>query len=334
VFIYFETIAANAGGNFLTKIDEALRNSRHFILIATPHSLSSDTVKMEYENFHMFVHQKDKKNRKFIIFEGNNFNEDALPLIFRNTDRVNKPEDLITGLIDVKYLNKKYDEKLQLAKEEDKNKIIKLQQEIKKLENKLHTISVESKFSYKLIEDAKKSGYEQAKNEIDTLKNELKTAKQELSAIENQLKTSNTDEKVKNLNADLENKNKQISKLQTQLKQIEAEDNKKNTRIKTLNGKITSLEKDLFSLKQQLKREKNEKIDSLRNKLTTTENTLKKTLSEKEKDYTELNKKFTLINQDINSKIKKETTKKLSIILPIVFVLFIIILFVWSPWKV
>ena len=64
VFIYYETIAPNAGENFWVKINKALENSRHFVLVATPDAMNSDTVRTERDTFYGVIHKKDPKNRR------------------------------------------------------------------------------------------------------------------------------------------------------------------------------------------------------------------------------------------------------------------------------
>ena len=267
VFIYYESIAANAGTDFLTKINNALQTSQHFVLIATPESLVSDTVKMEYENFHLYVHQKDKKNRKFIIFEGKGFKVSDLQLIFRNTDRVNNPEDLITGLIDIDYLNKRYEEQQKLVKQKLKKEVDDLHQKIKHLEAEIQKSKTQAEVSFRFIEEAKESGYEQAKTEIEQLKKKITQKENEIKLLK-AISTENNDNQIKDLQNELKTKKAELTKTKNDFDNKNKENTEKQKKIELLQSQLKQSNENIILLEKGAGENDNKLIKQLKENLT------------------------------------------------------------------
>ena len=238
VFFYIDSIAPNAGGEFLDKIEKALHTSRHFVLICSPEAMQSDTVKMEYQNFYMYVHQKDKKNRKFIIYEAQGFDIEILPIIHRHTDRPNNSNDLVEGLVDIKYLNKRFEQEQIERKKREQKELEDLREEVKTLSELLKQQQEKGAeaMSFKLIEEAREAGYEKGKTEKEV---ELKKAQRQLKNIKNEL------DKARNELTRLQKKsNSENEQLQNQLQQ----------EISDLKEQTSKAQKELATLQEKLKK--------------------------------------------------------------------------------
>lgn len=81
VFYSKEDLALHAGTSFVSKINEALRNSKHFALYCTPEAIASQYVRHECELFYGKHIEGGKQNRIFIL-KGSNFSEDLLKTVY------------------------------------------------------------------------------------------------------------------------------------------------------------------------------------------------------------------------------------------------------------
>jgi len=252
VFVYFETIAENVGNSWQSKISNALERSRHFVLVCTPEAMKSENVKDEYENFFNQIHRKNCK-RKFIIFEGTNFSENLLDMLYRNKDRATDLNELVKGLLDIKYLNARYLQKIKDEENFSQQTIQDLQNEIKILNDKLKNTenkqTTENSFSIKLIKEAEEAGYNKAieanKLKIKDLENKIA---EQLKIIDNINKT----------NSETNNINKNVS-LSENIQKL----NVLNTRIEVFKKTLDIKDKEINSLNEQLKNLKKELDSSL-----------------------------------------------------------------------
>jgi len=69
VFLSDEALKAYAGMSFLDKINAALRQSQHFLLLCTTNAVESPWVKLECETFFTRFHLPAPQQRRFFIFE-------------------------------------------------------------------------------------------------------------------------------------------------------------------------------------------------------------------------------------------------------------------------
>jgi hypothetical protein len=143
VFLSDESLKINVGQSFFEKIQYALQNSKHFVLICTPNSMDSEWVKTEYETFYNEFCIEKKDNRKLIILKSQGFKLNQVPLLLRRLQFADKVQQIIEALIDsnskIKELERKaLEEKLREEQEEFERKALeeKLRKEQEELERK------------------------------------------------------------------------------------------------------------------------------------------------------------------------------------------------------
>jgi hypothetical protein len=98
VFFSEESLKYEAGISFFEKIEKALLSSKHFLLLSTQNSVSSEWVKVEYETFFNECYIADPSKRKFFVFKGNDFNIDNTPHFLRRLQFVDDIESLVLTL--------------------------------------------------------------------------------------------------------------------------------------------------------------------------------------------------------------------------------------------
>ena len=67
IFLSGEALKTTIGSSFFEKIEYALVNSEHFILLSSPSSMDSEWVKTEYETFYNEYFIPSKGERKLLI---------------------------------------------------------------------------------------------------------------------------------------------------------------------------------------------------------------------------------------------------------------------------
>lgn len=93
VFLSDEALKAYAGMSFLDKINTALRQSQHFLLLCTPNAVESHWVKLECETFFTHFHLPAAQQRRFFIFERGG--KKSLAEVYRNVQTLEELPHLI-----------------------------------------------------------------------------------------------------------------------------------------------------------------------------------------------------------------------------------------------
>lgn len=100
VFISDEDLQNTVGFSFLDKIDFALGNSQHLLLLASQNSLDSVYVRDEYQAFYNDCHVKNPEKRLLIVYQlDHNLEIRSLPRILRNKQIASKPEQIVATLV-------------------------------------------------------------------------------------------------------------------------------------------------------------------------------------------------------------------------------------------
>ncbi|MCC5944933.1 MAG: toll/interleukin-1 receptor domain-containing protein [Bernardetiaceae bacterium] len=94
VFFSNEDLKNHAGKNFITKINEALKTARHFLLLATPNSVVSPYVHYECEEF-LRIYIESRKERRIFILKGEGFTLDLLKKVDFETIQTTEKEDIV-----------------------------------------------------------------------------------------------------------------------------------------------------------------------------------------------------------------------------------------------
>ncbi len=164
VFMSNEALKWDVGKSFFEKIEFALKNSKHFILLCTPNSMESEWVKTEYETFYNEFFIKDKKNRTLIVYKGKGFDPEDVPLFLRRLQFANNIDEILNTLNQNNESNF-YDEKVRIENEEKliKEKRLREQEE---LERK----AIEEKRKFQDAERAKKETIEHKRREEEKRK--------------------------------------------------------------------------------------------------------------------------------------------------------------------
>jgi len=98
VFFSADDLRLRGGHNFGDVIEQALHQSRHFLLFCSPNAMASDWVKLEHDTFFHNYHIPQKQERGFYIAEGPDFQPDLVPTFYRRIQRTQVPEDLLHAL--------------------------------------------------------------------------------------------------------------------------------------------------------------------------------------------------------------------------------------------
>src|ERR1043166_3573333 len=98
VFWSDETLRASAGRNFVATIQEALVNSKDFVLFWSENAANSSWVEEEYQAFYSQCYMRDKRMRRLLVVHDSPSNEQALPTFLRQLQAVRSLDDLVTTL--------------------------------------------------------------------------------------------------------------------------------------------------------------------------------------------------------------------------------------------
>jgi len=99
VFVSDEDLQNTVGFNFLDKIDNAIVNSQHLVLLASTNAFNSVYVQDEYQAFYNDCHVKNPKNRLLIVYKLDNFQIAELPRILRNKQIATHPEQIVKTIL-------------------------------------------------------------------------------------------------------------------------------------------------------------------------------------------------------------------------------------------
>jgi hypothetical protein len=100
VFMSSEVMKANIGNSFFEKIDYALQNSQHFVLLCTPNAMRSEWVKTEYETFYNEYFIKNKANRKFLLLKGRYYDISVVPTLFKRLQFAETTQQILTVFLE------------------------------------------------------------------------------------------------------------------------------------------------------------------------------------------------------------------------------------------
>jgi len=100
-----ETLKQNVGKSFFRVIQDALMNSKNFILLWTKNASESSWVRLEYEAFFEHCHLNDTQNRRFVIYEGKHFYSE-IPLFLKSIQTTQSLHEIIfiAGGVDIRSL--------------------------------------------------------------------------------------------------------------------------------------------------------------------------------------------------------------------------------------
>jgi len=99
VFVSDEDLQNSVGFNYLDKIDFALDNSQHLILLSSDNAINSVHVRDEYQAFYNDFHAKNPKNRLLIVYKLDDFSIDKLPRILKTKQIANNSEQIVLTLV-------------------------------------------------------------------------------------------------------------------------------------------------------------------------------------------------------------------------------------------
>jgi TIR domain len=176
VFWSDETLKQNIGQSFVSVIQNALTQSRHFVLICTPNSLQSNWVREEYEIFLSESYIPSGRKRRLVIFEGMSFRRSDLPTMLRNIQSTSSVKEIVSilGGVDIQALkkeNKELREKIQIA-----------YNEIDKLKNEF-TISINENHTLKQTVQAYNTKITELEDTNSILKREHRNQEQKLNIV-------------------------------------------------------------------------------------------------------------------------------------------------------
>lgn len=114
VFLSDEALKVNTGTSFFEKIEQALKNSQHFILLSSVSSMTAEWVKIEYETFFNEYYIKNKKERRFFILKSKNFSVALVPGLLKRLQFANTPKEILATFIrDKRFQDKQAEKKRQ-----------------------------------------------------------------------------------------------------------------------------------------------------------------------------------------------------------------------------
>ena len=170
------TLKEKVGNNWFDIIQHAVVNSRHFILVCTQNSMSSEFVKVEYQTFHNLCSLKSKGQRLLILKMDRNFKISSLPPFLQNLHAATSDEEIIKKLggsnleelkLKIKELKETIEElekkNIELSKENEelkkKNQILFNENEILKKSTKTNPVKSEPNNQNKILTDNQKKVY-------------------------------------------------------------------------------------------------------------------------------------------------------------------------------
>jgi hypothetical protein len=98
VFFFKESLKGEIGRYFDQAIENALEQSKDFLLICTPNAMKSEWVEAEYRTFFNEFYMKNRKERRLIILEGKGFDISSIPLMMRRL-QIAKSIDVIIKIL-------------------------------------------------------------------------------------------------------------------------------------------------------------------------------------------------------------------------------------------
>jgi formylglycine-generating enzyme required for sulfatase activity len=100
IFFTGDSATIKAGVSFMNFIDDALEQSKNFLLFCTPNAMKSNHVIEEYSIFYENYFFNDRENRAFIIYEGTNFDLNLLKARYRRLQTAKVVNEVIDALVD------------------------------------------------------------------------------------------------------------------------------------------------------------------------------------------------------------------------------------------
>ncbi len=99
VFFSDDELKKSVGQGFLDKIEEALKNTQHFVLFCTPDAMESKWVRKEYGAFYQskFIHNEE--THRLFILKGEHFLYQLLPLMLNDIQACDSPQEILDRLI-------------------------------------------------------------------------------------------------------------------------------------------------------------------------------------------------------------------------------------------
>jgi uncharacterized protein (TIGR02145 family) len=118
VFLSDEALKIDIGTSFSDKIQYALYNSRHLVLLCTPDAMQSNYVKIETDAFfNQFFIKSQVGQRRLIILKGKGFEMEQLPLFYKSLQLAESVEQIIDALVNKTIIEQKEIEKNQQDEE-------------------------------------------------------------------------------------------------------------------------------------------------------------------------------------------------------------------------
>ncbi|TAG04865.1 MAG: TIR domain-containing protein, partial [Cytophagia bacterium] len=287
-----------SAGNYVDKINHALKNSDCFVLHCTPNSYISEWVKDEYQIFYHKIHKLNRIKKPFFVLKGKDYNDDLIPFdvsitqahifddILKIFGKISPEEEKIQKLnADIKQLQHEND----ILEENNKQSI----EKYTRLENKniifnRNIISLESK-----IEDLQDKKHQ--------LEEKIIIQKEQIEKLKTQ--TQNT-EQITTLNQKIKENETQILQFKNEIEKLKQQiDNQnrliteKTTTIKSLNEKINGLESNITIYKKQLEQnnQNTQQIDTLNQKIKEKNNEIEKIKQDISKKIQETNNQNRLL---------------------------------------
>ncbi|KPA17229.1 hypothetical protein MHK_002549 [Candidatus Magnetomorum sp. HK-1] len=323
VFEAHNTLQKKIGHSFIESLQEAIINSKDFVLVWTKNAVSSDWVKKEYETFINKCNISDRENRRIIIYVTKE--EDIkllLPPFLADYQSCKSLKDLVYCLTyteDIKsHFEKKEREKQKLIekvniknKEIDKFQVTlsSLKEEQTRFERSIakrdEIISIQRSKINEFINkiEIKKETILQLNDKIDTERNECISLNRLLQKKENELKehllkSDDYEKKNKDLKENYNKVKVNETKLNSRINKLIDESNdlsrlleKNNDILKEQQNKITKCEKKNQELNKKYDREIINKT-KLNNRIYS----LNQKIKDKNRDYKKKSFSIQLIN--------------------------------------
>jgi hypothetical protein len=185
VFWSDETLKQNIGQSFVKVIQNALIQSRHFVLICTQNSMQSKWVEEEYNTFYSLCYLPSDRKRRLMLLKIKDFNLSSLPPFLRIIQLSDSVEQIISMLGGVN---------IQALKQENrllKQRVENLYVETERLRNEigLKEASLEIALNEKTDLEKHIKEHEAIKGEKKVLTREIERLKREQEAKDNQIKS-------------------------------------------------------------------------------------------------------------------------------------------------
>ncbi|TAE72490.1 MAG: TIR domain-containing protein [Bacteroidetes bacterium] len=162
VFFSNDNLKNHAGSSFIGKINDALNNSKHFLLYCTPEAVASTYVQHECDTFLGKHISKGKVNKIFII-EGDNFNTKLLEKIYYQNIQTT----------DIDFILKFFGKTSKKEQEKQQEYLKKQEQQLTQEQQKLDALEKQKQIL--LLQKQKKQEQEKLQREIKKLEEEQNT---------------------------------------------------------------------------------------------------------------------------------------------------------------